>query len=166
MKTVIQNFLTHYYDATLASEAATFASGDVISTTVEVALRSYANQDVDQLRGRIVSLQVLDEDDQGITLDVFFMKNNVSLGTVNSAISISDANAREIIGIVQANSFFDLINSRQAFPEFKDIPFVLDSGELSLWVSAVTRGAPTYTASGVRLRIGVQFENQVIDTGS
>jgi hypothetical protein len=163
---IVNNFQEKTFSVTLALSAATYAAGDVITTTQEIPLKSYLHPDVSYLRGRITYLRVLDEDDQGISMDVFFFKNNVSLGTVDSAISISDADAREIVGIINVTTYTDLINSRQAEPDFKDIPFVLDSTEKSLFVSACTRGTPTYTATGVRLLVTVQFGNQLADYGS
>jgi len=155
----IGNFKTVPFDVTLTLDTAIYASGDVLTDTAPVALPRMPPDNPAALYAEITSVQVLDEDNQGIALDLVFLKTNVSLGTKNAAVSISDANAREIVGIVPvaAADYKALANSQQAFPQFNPIPMALPAA--AFYVAAISRGAGTYSAAGVRLRIGVRLLN-------
>jgi hypothetical protein len=152
----IENFITSVFDVILTLDANAHVAGDVLSDTVAITLPRMPKDNA-ALRGEIVSLQVLDEDDQAQDLDVVFLKANRSLGTKNAAVSISDSDARDIIGVVQVTDYIDLINSQQARPSFDPIPFELAAA--ALYVSTITRGTPTPSAAGMRLRVGIRFHN-------
>jgi hypothetical protein len=102
------------------------------------------------------SLIIYDYDDQGIAMDVLFMRANEDLGTANDALAMTDAESLSITGRVQvtAGDWFDWGSQRTAI--FTNIGQVLQgpADGTSLWLAAVTRGAPTYTASGLKFRIG------------
>ena len=154
----IGNFITVPLDITLTMDTAAYASGDVLFNPTAIPLPRMPVDNPLALRGKIVSVQVLDEDNQGQPMDLVFLRSNPgNLETVNAAVSITDANAREIIGYVPVSSYLALINSQQAFPSFDPIPFEVAAA--NLYVAGIARGAPTYTASGVRLRIGIEFAN-------
>lgn len=141
-------------DVTLSLDTSAYADGDVLADTQVVtnALRKTDGT------GVLTSLLVLDEDDQGVGLDLLFFNANVSLGTENSTPSITDANMRNYLGKVSvtAGDFNDWGGVRTA--TVKNIGLFLKSvsGSRDIYVAAVTRsGTPTYTASGIRLRLGV-----------
>lgn len=141
------------FDLTLSLDTSAYADGDVLADTQELAnfFPSAGGSRVLQ------NLLVLDEDDNGVGFDLIFLNANVSLGTENSAPSITDANGRSIIGKVSvvAGDYIDLGGCRIA--DITPIGKVLKgaSGQTSLWVAAITRsGTPTYTASGIKLKIG------------
>jgi hypothetical protein len=100
---------------------------------------------------------VLDKDDKGTALDILFLKTDVTIGTENSAVSISDANADEILGVVEiaAADYVDLVNSQIASKPNLSLVVESDSGSQSLYVAAISRAASTYTASGITLKIGI-----------
>ena len=109
----------------------------------------------------IYSVQVIDEDDQGIAMDLLILRSNTSMGTFNVAFSPTDAQAREILTEVEvlAADYIDYTNSQQAHLQYLSTGtgFVLlpeNDGGHSLWLAGVTRGAPTHTASGIRIRLG------------
>ena len=139
-------------EVTLSLDTNAYASGDVLAEVQEVtgALRSAA------LTGVIQSLAVLDKDDQGEALDVVFFKASASLGTENAAVSISDADADKILGVVEvaAGDFVDLVNSQLAVKANLSIVAAVASGT-SIYVGAISRGTGTYTASGITLKIGI-----------
>jgi hypothetical protein len=139
-------------EVTLSLDTNVYADGDVLADTQEVAsaLRTTAGS------GVIQSVVVLDKDDQGEALDLVFLKSNVSIGTENSAVSVTDANADEILGVVEvaATDWVDLVNSQIA--TMANLSIVLDGPTgTSIWVAAISRGAGTYTASGITLKIGI-----------
>jgi hypothetical protein len=107
--------------------------------------------------GVIQSVLALDVDDQGEAFDLVFLSSNVALGTENAAVSISDANAAYVVGVVEigAGDYVDLANSQAAHKENLGIGFQCAAGETSLWVGAVSRGTGTYTASGIKLKISI-----------
>ena len=83
-------------DVTLSLDTSAYASGDVLADTQEIA---NAMRVIDGT-AILESLILLDEDDQGVALDLYFFNANVAMGTENSAPSISDANARNLLGKV------------------------------------------------------------------
>lgn len=162
-KIFLGNFQTHWYEGVLTASATTFADGDVVCSTYELALVSALHPDSSVLRGRIVAFRLLDEDARSFQRDVFFMKTNVSLGTVDSAVSISDADAREIIGHGSVSSFTSLVNSQQGDAYFvAPIPFELATKYLYIGMVARSTPAGASTAAGMRFKLGVELHNHVI----
>lgn len=139
-------------NGTMVADTLILASGDVITDSLLV-VPAAPNRSA---RGTIRSIIVNDEDDQGAALDVVLFSANVSLGTKNSAPAISDADARNVLAIVSiaAADFIDLGGVRVASKLGLDIPVVTDT----LYVSMICRsGTPTYTASGLRVRLGIEY---------
>lgn len=140
-------------EVTLTLDTNIYASGDVLADTQEIASAIRVNAGT----GVIHSLIILDKDDQGQAMDVVFFKTNVSLGTENSPVSISDANADEILGIVEvvAGDYVDLVNSQLVTVTDVGIVVIADAAATSLFVGVISRGTGTYTASGITLKIGI-----------
>lgn len=140
-------------DVTLTLDTAIYASGDVLAATQTIASAYRVNGG----RAVLESLVVVDQDDLGIALDVWFLDTNVAIGTENAAPSITDADALKVLGriAVAAADYVDLGGVRIA--TVRDLALVLENGDDSknLYVAAVTGGAPTHTASGLVLRIGL-----------
>lgn len=147
-------------------------SANVIEVTLVADTSAYANNDVlavpqevtgvfRQTGGRVklTSVVVLDGDDQGTAIDLVFMNATGTLGTINSAISISDADALKIVGhlAVAAGDFKDYINSMIAVKTACELVMEAAAASTSLWVAAVVRsGTPTYTASGLKLKLAFE----------
>lgn len=140
-------------DVTLTLDTSIYASGDVMAVTQAIANAVR----IDGGQGRIDSITVIDEDDQGQAFDLLFLSANNSIGTLNAAVSITDANARDILGLVSVGSsdFIDLGGVRIA--NLNNIGLVVEAagGSRSIYVAAISRGTGTYTANGIRLRLGV-----------
>jgi hypothetical protein len=134
-----------------------YATGDVLADT-QVVTGAFRIAD-----GRAVlrSLTVHDEDDQGIALDLVFLSANVSIGTENAAVSVTDANARSILGIVSiaGADFIDLGGVRVASKTAIGLMLEAASGVADLYVAAISRGVGTYTAAGIVLRLGLEQLN-------
>ena len=139
---------TGFTETTMTLDTAVYASGDVLTdtTTVGVVLRSSGGT------GVIHSVTLLDENHQGQALDIVFFRTNVSLGTKNAAVSISDTNSREILGVVsiEAADYVDLVNSYVATKTNLGIGVKGDSTD-QIYVSMISRGTGTYTAAGLQL---------------
>jgi len=140
---------TEIIQVTFSLDTSAYASGDVLADTQEIAgaMRS-ANG-----KGLLQSIVLLDEDDQTAAgIDVVFLKSNTSLGTENAAPSISDANAREVLGIVSVASgdWIDLGGAKLATVRNIALPVQAATDTTSVYVALITRGTPTQTASGIR----------------
>ena len=141
-------------EITLSLDTNIYASGDVLFDTQEL-------EDVCPLGWPSVlySLQLLDEDDQAAALDLLFLRSNQSIGTENDAFNPSDAVAREILTEVPilAGEYNDYTNSQQAIKQVSDVGMGIvlqPTAGTSLYVAGVSRGTPTYSATGMRLRVG------------
>lgn len=102
------------------------------------------------------SVQVIDESDQGVGFDLLFFRTTVSMGSLNGAPSISDADAREFQGRVSiaASDFYDLGGVRVANLNSLGLLMKTADASKSLFVAGISRGAGTYAANGIRLRLG------------
>lgn len=142
---------TNVYEITPVLDTNVLADNDVFFVPIEIP------QVFDKGLPRVLqSVVVLDGDDQNTDFDLIFFNATATLGTLNAGVTISDADAAKVLGAVSllaASHAFDLINS---------ILFVKDGiGQVmkgvtgSLWVGGVVRsGTPTYTASGMKIKLG------------
>jgi hypothetical protein len=141
-------------DFTLTLDTNVYASGDVLAATQAAA-------DVFRLAGVTATLQSIilnDKDDQGGALDLVFLRSNVSIGTENAAVSITDANADEIIGIVsiETGDWKDLGGCRVATICDSRVGFLLNATSgTSLYLAAISRDAKTYSANGITGHLGL-----------
>ena len=138
-------------DVTLSTPSDAQDDNDVIADTQEIkGVFRHPNA-----RVMLDSIVLLDEGDQASETDLFFLGADVSMGTEDAAISVTDANARKILGAVNipVSAYFDLINSQVAV--VRNIGLMMQGETTSLWIAAVTRGTPTYGATdAVKLKLG------------
>lgn len=138
---------------TLSLDTNIYASGDVLAEAQEVAsaLRVANGEAI------LESVILNDKNDQGQALDLVFLSANVSLGAENSAVSISDANADNILGVVQVSAidWVDLGGCRVATKSNIGLVLTSVSGSTSIYIGAISRGTGTYTASGITGRLGL-----------
>lgn len=140
---------------TATVEAAAYADGDILFDATAVAdfVRTAGG------RAIIQSLTVYDKGDQGVAFDLFSSPVTVDFGTVNSAVSISDADA--ILGVqrvcrVESADYVDLGGVRVATLTNLGIMIEADTASTSIYFAGVTRGAPTYAStSDLVFRFGV-----------
>ena len=144
---------TIYREVTFTLDVAAYAQNDVLADTQEIA---NAVRIVNGT-GVIQSISVLDQDDNGAAIDIVFLRSNVSLGAENGPITISAANADEILHTenIIADDYNDYVNSQQV--NKTNISFAFQAVGTSLFVAAVYRdaAASTYTANGITLKIGI-----------
>lgn len=147
---------TSYIDVTLSLDTAAYASGDLMADTQVVTNAMRVNDGT----GVLMSVTVIDEDDQGAAFDLILLSANNTLGAENSPPSISDANARDILGFVSVlgADFVDLGGVKIATKTGVALTVKPSAGTRNLYVATVTRGAPTYSAAGVRLRLGFALD--------
>lgn len=132
-------------------EAAVLADNDVFFVPIEIPLvfeRGVART--------LQSIVVLDGDDQAVDIELVFFSANVTLGTLNAAVSISDADAAKCLGAVSllaASHQTDLINSTLYTKTGIGLP--MKGVTSSLWVGGIVRsGTPDYSASGMTIQVG------------
>lgn len=145
---------TGYNEVTLVIDTAIYASGDVLSSTVAIPDAASENFGT----GIIHSVTLLDKDDEAGALDLVFLRTNVSLGTLNAAVSISDTNADEILGVVEiaASDYVDLVNSQIVTKTNLGIGFRTEATSQAIYVAAISRDTKTYTtASDITLKITI-----------
>lgn len=132
-----------------------FASADLIADPVEIV----GFFRVPGGRAFIDSIVILDEDDQGAAITLVFTQVSTSFGTLNSAPNITDANARSMVGHVTfaTTDFFDVGGAKLGTRSNLGLMVEGASGATSLFVGVINgAGTPTYTASGLKLKIGVR----------
>jgi hypothetical protein len=137
-------------------DTSAYAAGDVLFDTTAVELSSNTAA---AARGTILTASIIDRDDESSqTITLYFLRSNVSLGTVNSAPSISDDNAAEIIGTCTVTTGTDLGGCKYGETSGLVLPFELPAQ--TLFVAATTGGTPTFTAaSDIRVRLSLQLES-------
>jgi hypothetical protein len=140
-------------ELTPAVDTAIYAVDDVLFVPTEI---TNVFRMADELRknGSCVILNsviMLDVDDEtAFSVDLLFFRSNVTLGTINEAVTISDADADELIGVmnIAASDVVDLVNSKAYFKNGLGIPMQGSADSTSLYVGAVLRsGTPTFTAA-------------------
>lgn len=139
---------------TLSLDTSAYAAGDLLADT-QVITDAFLIADG---KGFLNSVLLVDEDDQGAALDIYFLDANVSMGTENAVPSITDANARNILCRVQVSTgdYTDLGGVKIADLSGLNRFVKAASGTKNLYVAVVNgTGTPIYTASGIRLRVGI-----------
>lgn len=135
-------------EVTFSLDTNIYASGDVLAATQVISGVSRMKDLTCVLSG----ITLIDEDAQGVELDVVVLSADVSLGTENAAVSITDANARQILGIVNVSEWKDLGAAKIATVLNVNLPIKPADGTQNVYVALITRGTPTHTASGLRGR--------------
>lgn len=149
---------TRVVDTTLVVDTNIYANGDLLADSIAVAA-ARAN-DVNAL---LIGLILNDKSDNtGIACKVYFLSANQSMGTINSAPNISDANADKILGFVDiaAADWVDVGGSKQVCLTKAQLPVLCKpaSGTANIYIAIVnTTGTPTYgTASDLTMRTSWQ----------
>lgn len=142
-------------EVTLSLDTSAYADGDTLAEMQEVL---HAFRDKNDTR-KLTSIALVDEDDQGVALDVVFANAAISLGTENSAVSVSDADSRSLLGAVRiaTTDYLDFGGTRLATVRGLNLMLKSVADSTSLYVGAVSRGGtPTHSAAGIKLRLGVE----------
>ena len=111
-------------------------------------------------RSLVHSIGVLDDDDNGQSIDIVFMDTTGLLDATSAggtAIDAADGAIPDaILGVVNISTYFDGIAWQYGHKENIGLVLKAVAGTQSIYVSAVNRGSTaTWTAAGLRLQIGV-----------
>lgn len=141
---------------TLSLDTSAYAAADVLADTQAIANAVRENGG----SGELVAVAVHDDDDQGVAMDLIFLKTNVSLGTENAAASISDADAKQIQAVAKivTGDYTDVGGAQVAYKTFSPpLPLCADTASRSIFLGAITRGGtPTHTASGLTVDLWIK----------
>ena len=142
-------------DATFTVDTSAYASGDLIADTL--ALSSAFR--VSDGSGVLQSLCLIDKAAQGVALYVVLLSSTTSLGTVNAAPNISDANAVNILGVVSigTSDYVTVSGTKVATIRNIGLPIKAISGTANLGAAILnSTGTPTFgTASDLVARFGI-----------
>jgi hypothetical protein len=129
-----------------------YADNDVLF--VPIALPTYRPVNGNGPARKLVSVVVIDQADQAQDIDLVFTDGSVTLGTINGAVNISDADALKICGVVSMliADYSDTINSQIATK--RGIDLVMQN---PTHIAGILRsGTPTYAASSLRIKLGFE----------
>ena len=147
-----------YVEQSPAVDTNAYASGDLIGSAViefEGAVPGDgANSQT--IGGLIQSVIITDLAKQSANIDVVFFDANPSNTTFtdNAAFDPADADLPNVIGVVSVTDWKAFNDSSMGQALQVALPFVLDSGN-TLYAALVSRGAPTYGASDITVRVGI-----------
>ncbi len=143
---------------TLSTDTSAYASGDLIADTQQIDAFFRKTDGT----GVISSISIIDEDAQGVALYVIFMSTTTSLGSENSAPNITDANLTAgFLGIVSVatTDYVTLSGAKVATIKNINLPVTAVSGTDDLYIAVLnSTGTPTFTASGLEMRIGAYLD--------
>lgn len=159
----VNNFQVKRVTVTLALDTNAYGDLDLLADTVEVDLGLEAHQQNRIVRVELTGLTVLDKADQKQALDVLFLSEAQTLGTLNSAPTVSDTNAEKVLRKVSvgAGDYLDLGGAAFADPEF--VPKSLEARAGKLYVAAISRGTGTYGAASLILGLELRVCNAMVD---
>ena len=144
------------YEVTLTCPTDAQDAGDVICATQELlnCVR------VPGGTGILQSVTLLDPSDQGIAIDLFLFRSNVALGTEDAAISISDANAIELLTVVSiaGSDYVDLINSQVAIKTSIGAAVKAVAGSRNLYIAAASTAGGTWASGSFTLKLGFLWD--------
>lgn len=143
---------------TLSTDTAAYASGDLIADTQQIDAFFRKTDGT----GVINSINIIDEDNQGVALYIIFMSTSTSLGTENSAPNITDANLTagfQGIVSVATTDYVTISGAKVATIKNIGLPVKAVSGTDDIYIAVLNAtGTPTFTASGLEMRIGVLLD--------
>ena len=140
---------------TLTTDAEAIADNEIIAQSIEIP------NAVSVLGGSAIiqSAILLDEDDEAPGIDLVFSSANTALGSdEGEAVSISDANARNIQVFVSISSYTDLIGSQVAVKANIGLVVQAASDSKSIYVHAINRSGGNYTPAATtdfKLKLGI-----------
>ena len=138
---------------TLTLDTSAYASGDVIADTQPIpnAMRFPGGT------GTLISITIIDKDDQGAAFTVFILDQPWSLGAENGAPSIADLQAEAILGWVDfaTTDYKDVTASKIGCVKGIGLEVKAAPNSRDLYVAVMnSTGTPTYSANGMIFKFG------------
>lgn len=119
-----------------------YGTGEVLFETTAIADAVRASG----LGATLMGVTLIDKDDEGVAITLYFFDSDVALGPLNDNPNIADADAANCIGIVDIGTgdYDDLGGAKVAHVRGIALPMIPASGT-SLYVAGVVTGTPTFT---------------------
>ena len=140
---------------TLTTDAEAIGDNEIIAQSIEIPNAVSINGGSAIIQSAIL----LDEDDEAPAVDLVFSSANTALGSdEGEAVSITDANARNIQGFVNVSSYTDLIGSQVAVKTNIGLVVQAASDSKSIYVHAINRSGTNYTPAATtdfKLKLGI-----------
>jgi hypothetical protein len=132
--------------------SAAHASGDLLAQPVRLEGAGFT--DVGGYIATLLSVTVIDPDDQGQNLTVVFASSDpVSCGTLNAAPTLSDALALNAAGIAQVTTWEDCGGFRVGSEIGIGLTMATDDAG-DLWAWLLSKGTGTYAGGKLRVKFG------------
>jgi hypothetical protein len=135
--------------------AGAYASGDQMGAIIEIPAILPTNGGL----AKLISVVVVDKDDEGGAFDLMLWSASVTLAADNAAVSISDADALLFLGKVAIASadYEDVGGAKLATKTGVAIPVTGASTSKSVYLSLISKDSKTYTAtSDLVIKLGFE----------
>lgn len=134
-------------------DTSAYASGDLLFDKVEITPVSLDPKGLGYLR----TLFVIDSDNNKQAIDLlFFNEDPGTLGSLNAAVALSDAQAAKLVAMVSVatGDYVTLTGGSNAVAmKSLDILLPMKAKSRSIWMAGVCRsGTPTYAATGLTIK--------------
>jgi hypothetical protein len=139
--------------AGLTTATTNYTAGDQVGTQFTIAGAARASGGT----GYIVGVLLVSAADVGGPYDVVFTRASVTLAADNAAYAISDADALNVVGLVQLAGAYDIGNNRLAQAYNLRIPYDC-SGGTSLYAGIITRSGGFFYGATSDLQLIVFME--------
>lgn len=142
---------TNIVDVVLTLDTVAYAANEVLAATQIVVNAMRVNGGT----GILNSIQLLDRDANGKSIEIIILEGNSPIGVENAAVTIAYTSADAILGIVRFDEadYINLINSKSITKGGLGIGVKSLAGSKDLYIAAITRDIATFTANGIRVRL-------------
>ncbi|KKK88178.1 hypothetical protein LCGC14_2745790 [marine sediment metagenome] len=134
-----------------------YATGDLIGSSEISLTPAVLGNGVTVASGVIQSVVIIDEDAQEVQIDVYFFDAEPSNTTFtdNSAFAPTDADLDALIGVASVTDWKSQSTNSMGQVLNLGMPFELAVSSTTIYAVLVSRGAPTYAATGLTLRVAI-----------
>lgn len=161
MNVKVTNFLPVKISQTLTTDTNAYGNGDVLVATVAVPVISgYSGGK--PVRFRIDQIGLIDTAVQNGALDIVILDSDVSMGTVNAAVGITDANVVNVVKVINVSaSNYNTLKAADNSVANIDLaaPIYVTSTNGSFYLALISRDTKTYAASSLTFRAQVTVLN-------
>ena len=146
-------------DVTLTTDAEAHADNDVIAQSIEIANAVQENGGT----GIIQSIMLLDEDDEGPTVELLFSQVNSAItddegNSIGASTADLDSTFRSFLGATTVSNWSDLADSQMGVKTNIGLVIKAASGTRSIWVHVINRSGGNYTPAAttdLKMRIAI-----------
>jgi len=139
------------FEMTPTLDTGAYAVGDVLFATVTLTDAVRANGGTAALH----SISVLDKGKVSGDFDLILLASNVNVGAANAALSMSDAEAVDVLHYIQivGDDYIDIGDQTYVPLPNVGMGMMADSAVDNLYLAGVSQGTETYAADGLVIRL-------------